>query len=351
MTTVASRVTRAERKDWARERFLGAECSLLPSFKPGTADLDEEGVRHDVRLGIRQGFYSMFCAGIGLKQEDRRRFVEIAVDEAGEQMLISTGAGARSSVAVASESLREAQSTGVSHVMFGLPSGPDARTEDEIYAFAREVIDSTDLGIVLYAQRGEQFRHIHPGNVPLGVYERLAELPNVVGVKITQVLDAVTTYELCDRVGEKLLLGPVNLEHLPFIASVCPVQCTMMWQVDACQAPEQPYVVDYLKLLAQGRIDEAVGVYRRMEPLVQLFWDEQAAVLREGGHPWAHLKYHTWCVGGNGGFLPEAAGGHDLPPLTGEDRQRIREAYARCGITPRGPEAEFDAGRVSFGRG
>src|SRR6266508_2216585 len=112
MTSVASRVSKAERKAWARESFLGAECSLLPSFKPGTLELDEEGIRHDVRQGMRQGFYSLFCAGVGLVGEERRRFVDIATHEAGDSILISTGAGSRASVADGIESLRQAEALG-----------------------------------------------------------------------------------------------------------------------------------------------------------------------------------------------------------------------------------------------
>jgi 4-hydroxy-tetrahydrodipicolinate synthase len=333
MTTV-SRVSKAERKAWARETFLGAECSLLPSFKPGSFELDEEGVRHDVRQGIGQGFYSMFCASVGLEAEERKRFLEVAADEAGDRILLSTGAGNRDSISAAVDSLRQAEAVGCSHVMLGAPR---AASTEEMFSFCREVIDSTDLGIVLYAQR----------NAPIALFRRLAALPNVVGVKVTQVLDAVTTYEVCEQLGEQILVGPVNLEHLPFAAAICPIQCTMMWQVDACQSPEQPYVVQYLKLLAENRTPEAIDVFKQMAPLVQLFWDEQAAVLREGGHPWEHLKYHSWCGGANGGPLrSEAVRG--LPPLSAEDRRLIRETYTRCGITPREPEEEFDAGRVNF---
>src|SRR5437868_4201652 len=124
MTTVVSHVTKADRKAWAREVFLGAECSLLPSFKPGSLDLDEEGVRHDVRQGIAQGFYSMFCASVALQGEERRRFLEVAADEAGDRILLSTGAGGRDSIAAAIDSLRQAEALGCSHVMLGLPLAP-----------------------------------------------------------------------------------------------------------------------------------------------------------------------------------------------------------------------------------
>ena len=311
-------------------------------------------MRLDVRTNIRHGFFSMFCAGVGLRDAaERRRFLEIAVDEAQGSILVSSGGGNAGSIEAAIAGLQELQELGVSHVMFSLPSGPQFQSADAILEYSRRVIESTDMGVVLYAQSGDRFRAFHPGNVPLDIFERLAALPNVLGAKITQVLDPVMTYECCERLGDKLLLGPVNLELAPFMARLCPIQYTAMWQVDACQSPEKPYVNDYLRLLSEKRFEDATAVYWQMQPLVRLFWEEQAEVLRHGGHPWAHLKYHTWAVGGNGGRLrPAAPGSHNtFPPLTPADRRRIREAYRACAITPSENDAEFAVGRVNYSRG
>jgi len=296
----------------------------------------------------------MFCAGVGLRNgAERRRFLEIAVDEAQGQILVSSGGGGGGNLQAAIANLQDLQTLGLSHVMFSLPSGPEFQTADAVYEYSRRVIESTDLGIVLYAQSGDRFRHFHPGNVPLEIFARLAELPNVVGAKLTQVLDPVMTYQCCERLGDKMLLGPVNLELAPFMARLCPIQYTAMWQVEACQSPEKPYVNDFLRLLSEQRFDEANTVYWQMQPLIRLFWDEQAEVLRHGGHPWAHLKYHTWAVGGNGGPLREAApGSHNVfPELTTADRQRIRDTYNACGIETSSNEEEFDSGRAAYSRG
>jgi 4-hydroxy-tetrahydrodipicolinate synthase len=344
-------VSKIDRKDWARERFVGAESSLLPSFTTDLSQLDEAGIRYDVRQSVKHGFFSVFCASVGLTPDEHRRFIEIAVDEAGDDILVSSGAGRGATLEAAVESMRDAEQLGLSHVMYSLPSPDHLQSERDILDFSRQVIASTNLGIVLYAQSGSRFSHLHPGNVPLSIFDALSELPNVVGAKLTQVLDPVMTYECGERLGRKLLLGPVNLELLPLLASVCPVQFTAMWQVEACQSPAKPYVVDYLRLLSQGRTDEAVGLYWQMQPLVRLFWEEQAAVLRNGGHPWSHLKYHTWAVGGNGGALRPGSGGHAFAPLLPEDRRRIRETYAACGITPDSNDEEYVAGRVNYARG
>jgi 4-hydroxy-tetrahydrodipicolinate synthase len=188
--------------------------------------------------------------------------------------------------------------------------------------------------------------------VPIEVLSRLADRPNVVGAKLTQVLDPVSTYECCIELGTKLLLGPVNLEMLPFIASLCPVQFTAMWQVETCQSPERPFVVEYLNLLAENRIADAKRLYWEFEPLVRLFWEEQAPILARGGHPWVHLKYHQWCVGGNGGlFRPSDHASEHFAPVRSSERQRIRDTYRAVGITPRELDDEFLVGRMAFSRG
>jgi 4-hydroxy-tetrahydrodipicolinate synthase len=350
MTATQTRVSRAERKQWAQEKFLGAESSLLPSFKPGTFELDEEGIRHDVRAAIAHGFFSVFAAGVGLRgAEERQRFLQIAADEAGDRLLLSTGAGGGSSLEASIASMQQAQRLGCSHVMYSLPPDPGL-SADEVYEYARRVIEATDLGIVLYIQSGDRFKRFHPGNVPLAIMSRLAELPNVVGAKVTQVLDPVSSFECAEALGHKLLLGPVNLELIPLMARICPIQYTAMWQVETCQSPEQPYVVDYLKLVAQDRLDEAVQLYWRFAPLVRLFWEEQAPILKRGGHPWVHLKYHQWCAGGNGGLFPEPEESRreQFAPLGPDERRLIRETYVACGITPRNPDEEFVAGRVNY---
>jgi 4-hydroxy-tetrahydrodipicolinate synthase len=352
-TTSRPKVTKAERKDWARAHFRGAESVILPSFTPDYQALDEDAIRHDVRQSIKHGFFSVFATGVSLRnEEERRRFVEIIVDEAGDRLLVSLGAGGGSSVEESVASLQRAADLGCSHVMYSLPPAARFETEDELVAYASEVIDSTDLGIVLYIRKTQRVPGSRPGHVPIEVLSQLAEHPNVVGAKLTQVLDPVSTFECCSELGSKLLLGPVNLEMLPFIATICPVQFTAMWQVETCQSPDKPYVVDYLNLLAENRIEDARRLYWQFEPLVRLFWQEQAPILARGGHPWVHLKYHQWCVGGNGGlFRPPETPSEQFAPVTADQRLKIKDTYSAVGIVAREPDEEFLVGRAAFGRG
>lgn len=87
-------VSRAERKAWAREQFRGFENSLIPSFTPDLQDLDEEGIRLDVRQSIAHGFFATFTGGAGLNLEEKKRLLAIAADEAGGRVSVGFSLGA-----------------------------------------------------------------------------------------------------------------------------------------------------------------------------------------------------------------------------------------------------------------
>ena len=46
-------ISRAERKAWARESFVGLQNIVVPSFTPDLLELDEAGIRRDIRQSIR----------------------------------------------------------------------------------------------------------------------------------------------------------------------------------------------------------------------------------------------------------------------------------------------------------
>lgn len=83
--------TKSEMKSWARENLKGIENTLFPSFDPELKALDEDGIRLDVRQSIKHGFFSMMCATeTGLTMDEAKRFLEIATDEAGDDILVTT---------------------------------------------------------------------------------------------------------------------------------------------------------------------------------------------------------------------------------------------------------------------
>jgi 4-hydroxy-tetrahydrodipicolinate synthase len=84
---------RTDRKAWARANFKGLETILMPSFTPDLKSLDEDGIRHDVRMSKKHGFFSVFVAGVGLAPEEQLEMIRIVVDEAGGELEVAFSMG------------------------------------------------------------------------------------------------------------------------------------------------------------------------------------------------------------------------------------------------------------------
>jgi 4-hydroxy-tetrahydrodipicolinate synthase len=347
VTSAGSRPSTSDRKSWAREHFRGMENFVLPSFSPDFRTLDEEGIRHDVRHAVRQGFVSTMPMYLGLDRDERRRMLEIVADEARGRILVTTTLGGEG--AERSATIDHAERVGASQAFYTIPSS--YTSEAGLLAAATEAISSTRLDVVLYGRPADAFLPFDASGLPLEVLDRLADLPNVIAIKLTQVIDPVTAYQVADRLGDRLLIGPVNLELVPLLAARTPIQWSGQWAVDALQSPEKPYASEFMRLVGQGRVDEAIRVYRAMYPAYRAFFDLQAPLLRTGAHPWSHIKYYHWVSGGNGGLL-RAEGADHMPTLDAAARRAIRHAMASVGIEPpRGSDEAFVVGDAAYRRG
>src|SRR4051812_50209210 len=75
---------RAEARDWAREKLVGAVNCTIPSFTNDLAALNERAVRHDVRLAKEHGFLgTLGVSEISITLPEYLDFLRIAKDEAG----------------------------------------------------------------------------------------------------------------------------------------------------------------------------------------------------------------------------------------------------------------------------
>jgi 4-hydroxy-tetrahydrodipicolinate synthase len=339
-------------KQWAKRHFVGFENILLPSFTPDLRDLDEEGIRHDVRLSIRHGFFSVFCVGTGLSPDETQRFFRVVADEAAGRVAIGTPLIAPTEADRAGL-LSLAAAAGVTHL---LPHPfPDfhADTESDLERFYRSIIHNTDLAVVLWATDGPQFQNLHPSNVVLPVFDRLADCENVVAIKLMTTLELPTVYECCERLHDRLLIGGVHLGLMPLLTRHYGMQWSGAWTVESLQSAEQPLVGMYLDALVHGRTEEAMKLYWRIKPAYDALFALMAPMLPRGVHPFTHLKYYQWCVGGNGGLLREPWDPNEREfPLRPAERRAMRAAYRLIGIEPTGDDdAVFVVGRAAHRRG
>lgn len=337
-----SRPAHSPKKEWAREHLKGLGSLILPSFTPDFKSLDEDAIRHDIRHCVKQGFTSCTVSANGANAEQAKRMWELVREEATGKI----GMGALGG------DLAYLEKIGCAYTMIGYPRGANAQTEDEVYEHFRKLIDSTSMAVLLYGSPVESLRRFHPSGIPLNVFDRLADHPNVVGMKLTHPMSPATAFEICERLSDRLVMGPCNFDLIPVLAkNYKNVQWSGLWITDALQSPEKPYAVEMMDLVVKGRMTEAMKVYWQMQPLIQGIYDLQAPLLLHQSHPWAHMKYFQWVTGGNGGLLPLKAAQY-LPALDAQGRETIRSNFKRVGITPVDrPEEEFIVGKVAYAKG
>jgi 4-hydroxy-tetrahydrodipicolinate synthase len=337
-----ARSARSEKKEWAHEHLKGLGSLILPSFTPDFKGLDEEAVRLDIRHAIHQGFTSCTVSANGATAEQGKRMWELVREEGSGKI----GMGALGG------DLAYLEKMGCTYTMIGYPRNAKAETEDEVYAQFRKLIDSTSMAVVLYGSPVESLRRFHPSGIPLGVFDRLADHPNVVGIKLTHPMNPATAFEICERLSDRLIMGPCNFDHIPVLAkNYKNVRWSGLWITDSLQSPEKRYAVEMMDLVVKGRMPEAMKVYWRMQPLIQAIYDLQAPLLLHESHPWVHMKYLQWITGGNGGLLPLKPAQY-LPVLDAQGREVIKSAFIKAGITPVDrPEEEFVVGKMAYAKG
>jgi 4-hydroxy-tetrahydrodipicolinate synthase len=339
----------SHQKQWARELYRGVENSPKAPYAPDFRTLDEAGIRIDVRHCIANGFFSTMCAPPNTSMAEKKQFLRVVCEEAAGRILVGANLFPLG-VAESIELLTYGKSVGLTHAFAGMPRNYPVQRNEDVVGFFRSIAEATDLPLIVYGVAAPNTNHLHPSGFPVEAYEQIADLPNVVGMKLTQPIDIALAGELAARFADRLLIGPASLAQIPVLHQAVGVQWTGQWVVESLQAPEQPYLVDFMQALARNDYGAAMRLYWLMAPAYRQVHEVQEPYLLAGSHPWVHINYYHWLTGGNGGLPRQSAGGHDAV-LTPTDRQSIRAGYTALGITVRENEEEFVVGRANFEKG
>ena len=328
---------------------------FLPTFLPGSRTLDEEAIRHDVRNAIAHGFSaSMPMINWTLPgTPEWAEFYRIVVDEAGGDIAIHgivAGRDTASDIRV----LSALEDAGTQLVLLA-STYPAESSADQLYEAMASRIEATQLPVMLYAATGRRaFPALGPAGQPLDVYDRIADIPNVVAVKISQPVSLTSTMQLCERLGDRLSMGPVNLDFLPLLARHFRISWSGQWNAEAVQTPQSQIGNAFLAASSDGNWTELDRLARTIEPVLSHFFAVQAPVIRRGAHPWQHNRYYQWLAGGNGGLLPRDPHAPEgaIPVLDAKARAAMRKAFAASGLDPTDtPEEQFVVGRAAWARG
>lgn len=160
--------------------FTGCGTALVTPFRSDFS-LDETALRALVRRQIEAGIdFLCPCGTTGesptLSREEHLRVVRITVEESrGRKPVLAGGGGYNTQEVI--ELIAELQKIGISGILSVTPYY-NKPTQEGLYQHYRAIAESTALPIVLYSVQSRTAVNIEPATVV-----RLAEIPNIVGLK------------------------------------------------------------------------------------------------------------------------------------------------------------------------
>ena len=345
---VPSKVDRAHRKEWAKEHFRGFENILVASFTPDMKNLDEAGIRLDVRQSIAHGFFSTLCAPPALSVTEQKRFVEIAVDEAAGRITVGLALSGESEAEML-DVVAHAEKVGCQHILIDLPRKGSV---EELISYARTFTRATNMGAYLWMAGVHNFVRFHPSGIPYEVFDVLADEPNIIALKAGN-MDAAVIFELLERYNDRMLVGVLTPNLMPLAIRAYGQQWSGAWSVEALQSPEKPYAVEFFSQMMKGKYESGMKLYwEHVAPGFGQMMKLLGKNMATGGHPWEHFKYYQFATGGNGGRYRVDPEFPDQPHVGAEDMATIQASYRMMGVpTTQLTDAAFPVGRVNYDKG
>lgn len=177
--------------------FEGSFVALITPFRNGS--FDEEAYQAFIEWQIQEGSDGLVpCGTTGesptLSHDEHKRIVEVCVRTAAGRVPVIAGTGSNST-AEAVELTCHAQQAGADAALVVTPYY-NKPTQEGLYQHYKAIHDACDLPIVIYNIPGRCVI-----DMKVETMARLAELPNVIGVK-----DA--TQDLTRPIRTRLLVGP-----------------------------------------------------------------------------------------------------------------------------------------------
>jgi 4-hydroxy-tetrahydrodipicolinate synthase len=244
-----------------RTNWTGVGTALVTPFTRN-GEVDDQAVRRLGRRQIEAGIHFLVpCGTTGenptLSDAERIRIVEILVDEAGGRVPVLAGAGGydtREVIQLAGE-MAQAGAAGLLSVTpyYNKP------TQEGLYQHYRAIAESTPLPIVVYNVPGRTGCNVEPKTL-----SRLAEIPNIVGVK--EASDNILQIaEVCHAVPpDFIVLSGSDAVTLPLMA----IGGRGVISVASNEIPAE--MVAMVEAAERGDFDDARAVHQRILPLMQI---------------------------------------------------------------------------------
>ena len=241
--------------------WYGCGTALVTPFTASGA-VDEPAVRRLAARQIEAGVHFLVpCGSTGesptLSRAEHCRIVELVVEAAGGRVPVLAGAGGYDTRDVI-DLVADMQRAGANGILSVTPYY-NKPTPEGLYQHFRAIADSTSLPIVVYNVPGRT-----GCNVDVGTLCRLADIPNIVGVKEASA-NMPQMCEICRAVptGFSVLSGD-DLFTVPLLS----VGGSGVISVVSNEAPEE--MSRLVAVALNGDFDTARRIHIRLLPLMQV---------------------------------------------------------------------------------
>lgn len=331
---------KAEARAWARETMRGVANVLTPTFTSDLSGLNEEAVRHDVRLEIEYGFWgALLVAETATTVDEYVQFAAWAADEARGRLHLIHHASFNT-LEENIEAAQRAAAAGAELVLLAYPPTFYPESEEDLYRHTAAFCEGVDLGVILFPVPLWGFERIHPaaGFGPDLLDRMVDTIPNIVAVKAEGGMPWLGGFsDAYRRVGDRVLVTePLEGNGIPMASLVpMPFMGTSNYEYFGDVVPRM------LQLVQSGEVDAAMELYWRIQPGRSA--NLQAMSMLAGSNFLHRMlwKYQGWLQGFNGGPLR-------TPTMRVNDRQMkgLRQGLIASGFAlDERPDAEFFVGR------
>jgi 4-hydroxy-tetrahydrodipicolinate synthase len=332
--------TRAEAREWAREKLVGAINCTIPSFTSDLRAINEKAIRHDAALAKEHGFLgTLGVSEVSITLPEYLDFLRIVRDENGDDFVV-VHHGSWSNLEQNLEAVRGAELAGADLVLLSYPPNFYPESEDDIYDYTKAVCDATNLAVILFPMYLWGFSpRIHPSDIPARLIRRLIDdCSNIAVIKAEGGFPSMQSVIECQR-----LFGDEVVISMPIEGELIPLSQVMPIQLSATSDHEYygPMIPRVMRLLRDGKYGEATEIYWQLHPARKI-----KAGLVQQLHGGAFLnrqawKFQGWLQGYNGGPLRQ-------PTQRIHDAQMtaLRKGLIDAGLKPSmDPFREFFIGR------
>jgi 4-hydroxy-tetrahydrodipicolinate synthase len=312
--------SRHDAKAYARTNMKGIWAAALVPFTDDLA-IDERAFRRNLRHWIDElGIDGIFVAGkqsefFSMSLAERKRIVEIAVDEIGKKAGVIASCSDQNMKTVV-ELAQHAQAVGAPYIVVHAPVLHFLTARDEtLYQYYEKITEQVDIGIAMWSHEDSGYL------MSPELCARIAELPNIVAIKYSVPRNMYV--QLTRMVGDKIQVSTASeAEWFDNIVE-------LGWRLYLCSSPPYLYQTksdrrmrDYTDLAFKGEVARAKAIRDSLEPVREAF-----RRTRPAEKPLAHSKYWQQLLG--------QVGGRVRPPmleLTNAEIEVTRRAFAACGL-------------------